>query len=324
MAKDGKTVLRKSNAIVFSKSGFSATQMDILNRCIATQQTSVEDIELDRLYTVEFNRSDIPKVESVAYLKKQLLGLHKMQIKNMIEGAEWSSVTPFPELAEYKGGRISLVMAGRFLKAVKEKTNGYSINLLMESFGLNGGPAKILFDMFGSYKNRETTRFEEDAEILQDLLGAAKSYRRQKQQYYDETVLPALKQINEKTSITVKGKYTRTTRNRKGFYTFDVYRDGQEAPKTKQALPKGKKPKKVLPDDFILPMVDEAFLPMTFPTAVYSPEAYQSYQKASASSELKQWRKNHTRIKNFLPVNAIAGVKWYVIPYSEKEYSELK
>jgi|GEM_PF-4473237 len=323
MVDNDKPILRKSNAIIFTKNEFSPTQLDILNRCIAAQNTPYQEIEIDRLYSVEFFRSDIPKVKTVGYLKEQLEGLHEMKIKNLIEGAEWSSITPFPEVAEYKKGRITVVLSGRFLKVVKKTMEGYSVNLLLESFTLNGTTAKLLFDMFGSFKNRNTSRFEEDADILQELLGASKTYRGLKQQYFDKVLLPAIVQINEKTSIRVNGKYTRSAKHKKGFYTFDVYRNGKDVPATKQALPKSPRKQKIIPDGFILSAIDEVFLSETYPTAVYSSEAYDTYKRASSGGNLREWRKAHTRIKNFLPINTTAGVKWYVIPYNDAEYAEV-
>ena len=325
--QDEKKLARKSLEVVMTRNEFSPIQLNLLWQSITLLPDMEEkEVDVNKLYPVEFQRSEIPQVGSTDTLIQELERLQDMKIKNMLSDAEWSSVVPFPKMGLYsKGeGTIKLWLLGDYVKLLVRKKKGFAPGHVLEYFKLQGAHPKNLFDVFGAYKNRDNNRWEVDVQILKEQLGIPEKYKNRNQEFFDRIIKPAIKQINEKTSITVKGKYTRSNRRRKGFYTFDVYRDKQEAPEIKKALPKKKKQQKVLPEDFILSTVDEGFLSSMYPNAEFSPEAFKGYESARVSGELKKWRKSHTRIKNFLPVNTSAGVRWYVISYTDKEYQEIK
>jgi len=294
-------VVRISKGVVFSKNQYSDIQLNILYRCISLLNIEYEDVKEDKLYPISFKRSDIPRVANTITLKTEIEGLMDLKIENVVPNAVWSKVVPFPKVCEYKNGEINLWLMGDFVKLLVDKKEGYSVNHILEGFLLQGGFPKQLFDIFGLYKNRNIKRYEVEVNILKEKLNTD-TYKNRPKQFYDKIILPALKQINTKTSIQVKSKYARTTKHKKAFITFDVYNKAEKTKSLESDVPKikskGIKENERVQADRITSCLSKEIMISTYGKLEMADDLYRQmtrFEKGSA-----RWFKKHTSISKFI------------------------
>lgn len=229
--KNPKDLIRQPIEIVMSGNQFTGSQLNILYRGITQLNIDSSTIEDERIYPVTFNRADLPRVNETSNLKSDLEALQGLKIEKILgywengQGEmepEWETLIPFPKVGYEKGGIIKLFFIGEYVRELLKLKDGYAVFHILEMFKLQGKHPKKLFEIFSAYKNRESKRYEVETTVLRHTLGVGNKFINKNQEFFDRVIIPAVKQINEKTSIEVKAAYTKTTRKRKGFYTFDV------------------------------------------------------------------------------------------------------
>lgn len=223
-----KQYIRENKHLILSTTGFSGMQMNFFVRALTKFDFKPEDIEDERRYLVEFQRSEVPldgyKASKIA---EELQALQDITIRSNSESG-WSSLKPFPKVGEYNdgSGTIQIWFDGEYLKPILElkEKEGWAVILVAEMFSLQGRHAKKLFELFSSAKNKNQTRLEYEVDILKKILGIPDKYKNNPGLFMKKVVYPAVEQINKKTSIKVEV----AKRNRKGktpsMVIFDVKR----------------------------------------------------------------------------------------------------
>ena len=224
-------LVRQPIEIVMSGNQFTGNQLNILYRGITQLSVDPSTIEDERIYPVTFNRSDLPRINETINLKTDLEALQGLKIEKILgywkneKGEmepEWETLIPFPKVGYEHGGVIKLYFIGEYVRELLKLKDGYAVFHILEMFKLQGKHPKKLFEIFSAYKNRNSKRYVVEATVLRNTLGVGDKFINRNQEFFDRIIIPALRQINDKTSIEVKAAYTKTSRKVKGFYTFDV------------------------------------------------------------------------------------------------------
>jgi len=219
-------VVREANEFVFSNTGLSEIQMNMFVRALTKFDIDPEKIDIERRYMVEFQRSEIPHIRGrKERIIEQLEGLQDIKAKRILPGGGWEKLIPFPKIGKYENGTIKIWFDGEYLKPIMEQKKGYAVFHIAEMFSLNGLYPKRLFEMFCSYKNRSTKRFEIEISILKEILGAEDKYKDNHGVFFKRVLAPAIDQINEKTSIKVNAAYRKRKKGRNpAMFIFDIER----------------------------------------------------------------------------------------------------
>lgn len=233
ISKDENEIVRESNEFVFANTGLSEIQMNIFFRALTKFDINPEEIEHERRYMVEFQRSEIPHIAGKrSKLIDELKELRNITVTRVLKNGGWESLTPFPKIGEYEKGTIKIWFDGEYLQPILERKKGYAVFHIAEMFSLNGGHPKKLFEMFSSYKNREVTRFDIAIDTLKQILGIPDKYPGNPGMFIKMVIKPAITQINQKTSIKIKFAYKR----RKGANPSSVIFDVERKEQTKEGL----------------------------------------------------------------------------------------
>jgi plasmid replication initiation protein len=220
-------ILRKSNSLVFSRQDFSGVQRNFIYQLLATATLPVEDVNPNMIYEFTFYRKDIPRINDTEMLKQELEAMTDRKISWLSDDREeFGTIVPFPSV-EYDHGEIKIGVFGKYLSELLELKvkDGYSVFSVLEMFSLNGRHPKRLFEMFSSYKNRNIKRFEIEVKLLKKLLGIEHKYEGRNTEFYKVVILPAVKQINEKTSVNVTTANIKGTKRKPAEFVFDVERE---------------------------------------------------------------------------------------------------
>ena len=225
ISKDENEMVRESNEYAFSNNGLSEIQMNIFFRALTKFDINPEEIEHERRYMVEFQRSEIPHIAGKrSKLIDELKELRNITVTRVLNNGGWESLTPFPKIGEYEKGTIKIWFDGEYLQPILERKKGYAVFHIAEMFSLNGGHPKKLFEMFSSYKNREVTRFDIAIDTLKQILGIPDKYPGNPGMFIKMVIKPAITQINQKTSIKIKFAYKRRKGVNPSSVIFDVDR----------------------------------------------------------------------------------------------------
>src|SRR5690554_4477464 len=225
-------IVRESNEFVFANTGLSEIQMNMFCRGITKFDLDPEKIDIERRYLVEFQRSEIPRIDRTNKIIEELEALQDIRVKRVLPGGGWERLIPFPKIGKYENGSIKIWFDGEYLKPILERKEGYAVFHIAEMFSLNGGHPKRLFEMFSSYKNRNVKRFDIEISILKDILGIPDKYPGNPSMFIKMVIKPAITQINQKTSIKIKFAYKR----RKGANPSSVIFDVERKEQTKEGL----------------------------------------------------------------------------------------
>ena len=226
-------IVRESNEFVFANTGLSEIQMNMFCRGITKFDLDPEKIDIERRYLVEFQRSEIPHISGrTDKIIDELEALQDIRVKRVLPGGGWERLIPFPKIGKYENGSIKIWFDGEYLKPILERKEGYAVFHIAEMFSLNGGHPKRLFEMFSSYKNRNVKRFDIEISILKDILGIPDKYKDNPGMFMRKVVFPAIEQITEKTSISVKAAY----KQRKGRTPASIIFDVERKEQTKEGL----------------------------------------------------------------------------------------
>lgn len=218
-------IVRESNEFVFSNTGLSEIQMNMFCRGLTKFDIDPEKIDIERRYLVEFQRSEIPHISGRKdKIIDELEALQDIRIKRVLPDGGWERLIPFPKIGKYENGSIKIWFDGEYLKPILERKKGYAVFHIAEMFSLNGGHPKKLFEMFSSYKNRSINRFDIEISVLKDILGIPDKYKDNHGMFVKMVVIPAIEQITEKTSISVKAAYKRKKGRTPASIIFDVER----------------------------------------------------------------------------------------------------
>lgn len=221
-------IVRESNEFVFSNTGLSEIQMNMFCRGLTKFDIDPEKIDIERRYLVEFQRSEIPHISGRKdKIIDELEALQDIRVKRVLSGGGWERLIPFPKIGKYENGSIKIWFDGEYLKPILERKKGYAVFHIAEMFSLNGGHPKKLFEMFSSYKNRSINRFDIEISVLKDILGIPDKYKDNHGMFMKKVVFPAIEQITEKTSISVKAAYKRKKGRTPASIIFDVERKEQ-------------------------------------------------------------------------------------------------
>lgn len=240
-----KEIVRKPNSLVFSRQDFSGIQRNFIYQLLSVATLPPEDVDNDRIYRFSFNRKDIPRIHSTEVLRKELEAMTDRKISWISEnGEEFSVMVPFPSV-DYNHGEIKIGVFGKYLSELLElkAKEGYSVFSIIEMFSLDGRHPKRLFEMFSSYKNRNIKRFEVEVKLFKKMLSIEDKYEGRNTQFFKSIVLPAVNQINEKTSIIVQAANKKGTKTKPAVFIFDVTRDDVvfDTPQTKNKKEKCEK-----------------------------------------------------------------------------------
>lgn len=223
-----KQFIRENKHLILSTTGFSGVQMNLFIRALTKFDLKPENIEQERRYLVEFQRSEVPlDGYRASKIEEELQALQNITIKSNSDSG-WSSLKPFPKVGEYSdgSGTIQIWFDGEYLKPILElkEKEGWAVILVAEMFSLQGRHVKKLFELFSSAKNKNQTRLEYDVAVLKTILGIPYKYKNNPGLFMKMVIYPAIDQINEKTSISVAA----TKRNKKGktptMVIFDVHK----------------------------------------------------------------------------------------------------
>ena len=226
-------IVRESNEFVFANTGLSEIQMNMFCRGLTKFDINPDEIDIERRYLVEFQRSEIPHISGrTDKIINELESLQDIRVKRVLPDGGWERLIPFPKIGKYENGSIKIWFDGEYLKPILERKRGYAVFHIAEMFSLNGGHPKKLFEMFSSYKNRDVKRFDIAISILKDILGIPDKYKDNHGMFVKMVVAPAIEQISEKTSISVKAAYKRKKGRIPASVIFDVERKEQ----TKEGL----------------------------------------------------------------------------------------
>ena len=217
-------IVRESNEFVFANTGLSEIQMNMFCRGITKFDLDPAKIDIERRYLVEFQRSEIPRVARTNKIIEELEALQDIRVKRVLPGGGWERLIPFPKIGKYEDGTIKIWFDGEYLKPILERKEGYAVFHIAEMFSLNGGHPKRLFEMFCSIKNRNVKRFDLEIPVLKQILGIPDKYKDNPGMFMRKVVNPAVDQINEKTSISVKAAYKRKKGRTPARIIFDVER----------------------------------------------------------------------------------------------------
>lgn len=220
-------IVRESNEFVFANTGLSEIQMNIFCRGITKFDLDPEKIDIERRYLVEFQRSEIPRIDRTNKIIEELEALQDIRVKRVLPDGGWERLIPFPKIGKYEDGSIKIWFDGEYLKPILERKEGYAVFHIAEMFSLNGGHPKRLFEMFSSYKNRNVKRFDIEISVLKNVLGIPDKYKDNHGMFVKMVVIPAIEQITEKTSISVKAAYKRKKGRTPASIIFDVERKEQ-------------------------------------------------------------------------------------------------
>lgn len=244
-------IVRESYEFVHANNGLSPIQINMFCRALTKFTIKPEDIDIERRYRVEFQRSEIPKVESVKKLTEELKALQDMRVERVLPSGGWERLIPFPKIGEYENGTIQIWFDGEYLKPILEQKQGYSVFHIAEMFSLNGRHSKRLFEIFCNYKNRKIATFDFEIELLKEMLGIPNSYKDSPSMFLRKVIIPSLEQINDKTSIKVNAIYERRKGRRPGRVLFSVeHQDNYielEKPEKIELLQKTEEPKEEQP-----------------------------------------------------------------------------
>lgn len=248
---DDNHIVRESYEFVHAKNGLSQTQMNMFYRALTKFTINPEDIDIERRYRVEFQRSEIPKIRSVDKITDELKELQDIRVERVLSSGGWERLIPFPKIGEYENGTIQIWFDGEYLKPILEQKKGYSVFHIAEMFSLNGAHTKRLFEIFCNYKNRKVNTFEFEIELLKEILGIPDKYKNNPSMFLKMVAIPAMEQINEKTSIKVNGVYKRRKGRKPGRVLFSVeHQDNYielEKAEEVELLPKTEEPKEEQP-----------------------------------------------------------------------------
>lgn len=225
-------VVRESYEFVHAKNGLTEIQMNMFFRALTKFDLNPDEIDIERRYRVEFQRSEIPRISHTKTLEDELKGLQNVRIERVLPSGGWECLIPFPKVGEYQDGTIQIWFDGEYLKPILEQKKGYSVFHIAEMFSLTGGHAKRLFEIFCSYKNRSIKTFDFSIETIKEILGVSDKYENNPSMFLKMVILPALQQINKKTSVTVKGIYRRRKGRAPGAILFSVERRNPEIEQT--------------------------------------------------------------------------------------------
>lgn len=221
-------IVRESNEFVFSNTGLSEIQMNMFCRGLTKFDIDPEKIDIERRYLVEFQRSEIPHISGRKdKIIDELEALQDIRVKRVLPDGGWERLIPFPKIGKYENGSIKIWFDGEYLKPILERKKGYTVFHIAEMFSLNGGHPKKLFEMFSSYKNRNVKRFDIEISVLKDILGIPDKYKDNHGMFVKMVITPAIEQISEKTSISVKAAYKRKKGRTPASIIFDVERKEQ-------------------------------------------------------------------------------------------------
>lgn len=242
--KGDKEFVRENKHIALSTTGFSSMQMNMFVRSLTLFDLKPEEIIEEMRYLVEFQRKDIPSDGyKASQIREELEALQNITIRSNSESG-WSSLKPFPKVGEYNGsgGTIQIWFDGEYLKPIldlKEK-EGWAVYLVAEMFSLQGAYPKKLFSVFSSIKNLNNTRLEYEVDVLKKMLGIIDKYKNNPSMLMKKIIIPAVEQINTKTSLQVKVALRRRKGRTPTMIIFDVH---------KQAKLSGKSQSKSTPED---------------------------------------------------------------------------
>src|SRR5690554_1593437 len=220
-------IVRESNEFVFANTGLSEIQMNMFCRGITKFDIDPEKIDIERRYLVEFQRSEIPRIDRTNKIIEELEALQDIRVKRVLPDGGWERLIPFPKIGKYEDGSIKIWFDGEYLKPILERKEGYAVFHIAEMFSLNGGHPKRLFEMFSSYKNRNVKRFDIEISVLKNILGVPDKYKDNPGMFMKKVVFPAIEQISEKTSISVKAAYKQRKGRTPARIIFDVERKEQ-------------------------------------------------------------------------------------------------
>ena len=220
-------IVRESNEFVFANTGLSEIQMNMFCRGITKFDIDPEKIDIERRYLVEFQRSEIPRIDRTNKIIEELEALQDIRVKRVLPDGGWERLIPFPKIGKYEDGSIKIWFDGEYLKPILERKEGYAVFHIAEMFSLNGGHPKRLFEMFCSIKNRNVKRFDLEIPVLKNILGVPDKYKDNPGMFMKMVVFPAVEQISEKTSISVKAAYKRRKGRTPARIIFDVERKEQ-------------------------------------------------------------------------------------------------
>ena len=228
ISKDENEIVRESNEFVFANTGLSEIQMNMFCRGITKFDLDPEKIDIERRYLVEFQRSEIPHISGrTDKIIDELEALQDIRVKRVLPDGGWERLIPFPKIGKYENGSIKIWFDGEYLKPILKRKEGYAVFHIAEMFSLNGGHPKRLFEMFSSYKNRNVKRFDIEISVLKNILGIPDKYKDNHGMFMKMVVFPAVEQISEKTSISVKAAYKRRKGRTPASIIFDVERKEQ-------------------------------------------------------------------------------------------------
>ena len=211
-----KEYIRENKHLVYSTTGFSGMQMNMFVKSLTKFDLNPDEIELDRKYPVEFQRSEIPLQGYTAKkIREELEALNDISIRSNTPNSGWTRLKPFPKVGEYNNGTIQIWFDGEYLKPLLElkESEGWAVFLVAEMFSLQGRYPKKLFEILSSVKNRNNIREEFEINTLKSILGLENKYKDNPGMFMKKIIYPAVDQINEKTSIDVKVAYKRRRRN---------------------------------------------------------------------------------------------------------------
>lgn len=253
-----KQYLRENIHLVYSTAEFSEVQMNLFFVGLNHIDLKPNDVEDDRIYRVEFHRSEIPRYSEKEDIEKELETLNDIKIISTTESG-WTSLKPFPKVGAYNQGTIQIWFLGEYLRPILKlkKKEGWAVFLVAEMLSLRGYHAKKLFSIFAAVKNRIKTRLEHELDYLKRVLGIPDKYKGNPGMFMKMVVYPAVNQINEKTSIHVDAEYRKKKGAHPAMVIFDVKRqekvesqNSKEKPEQRHSEEKQQEPHKHLGEEF--------------------------------------------------------------------------
>ncbi len=216
---------REPNAIVFAEQTYNGLEKDIVTiaSTLLPNEEKAKEWPKNKEFEISF-KVDLLSETNYTRIKGALENLNKKRIVSIdddVKKASFSSI--YPECS-IENGVITINIRGRYVYPFSRLSSGYSVYAIKEYLSLNGHFPKRLFEMFSSYANRKINTLIVEVEILKRQLGVGDKYIGRPIDFKRKAILPALEQINEKTSLSIN--FSTKRERRKTMFCFAVeYKD---------------------------------------------------------------------------------------------------
>lgn len=206
--------IRKPLNLIFSKQNYSALEKNISTIFLAHLPTEEDGAKWDKEkeYIYSFEASKYLKETNYTRLKDALNGLNSKRIEVIDENGKtciYASIYPETRLEH---GIITIHMRGKYVEDYTRISRGYGGWFLFEYIALERDTHKGIFEMCCTAVNRKINRIEVEINLLKENLNIQNSYKGRNKECFERAILPAVKAINERTSIDVTAAMQRKGR----------------------------------------------------------------------------------------------------------------